>query len=291
MKRFTVKVPASTANMGPGFDTLGMALTMYNSFTFLPMDEGFEVSGVESQFCGKDNLVYQSFLKAYERLGKQAPGIRIEIKSDIPISRGLGSSSTCIVAGVMAALYLAEQRVDKELALSIATEMEGHPDNVAPAIFGGLQVSLLERGRVIHQEVPIASELELAVLIPNFRLSTEKSRNVLPKSVPFSDAVYNVSRVALLVNSLSTGNLEDLDVACQDALHQMARSALIPSYDKVVDLAKQCGAKASFLSGAGPSIMFLVDGQEDFVREMNEKTDYVWSAHALKADKIGAILL
>lgn len=291
MKGFTVRVPASTANMGPGFDVLGMAVTMYNNFTFKRIESGFEISGVETPFCGADNLVYSSYLKTFEKMGLQAPGISIEIKSEIPISRGLGSSSTCIVAGVMAALYLGEQRVDKDKLLEIATEIEGHPDNVAPAVFGGMQVSLLHNGRVIHQEVPIKEDLKLGVLIPNFRLSTEKSRNVLPQRVSFQDAIFNVSRASLLINSLASGNLQDLGIACQDALHQMARSALIPGFDKVVELAMQSGAIASFLSGAGSSIMFIVEDQEHFVKEMNEKTDYIWSAQALKTDKIGAVLL
>ncbi len=222
---------------------------------------------------------------------KEPVGIKINIEADIPISRGLGSSAACIVAGVMAALYIAEKKVSKTKLLKIATEIEGHPDNVAPAIFGGMVLSLVHNKKVIHQEIPIKKELELAVLVPNFRLSTEQARNVLPKRVSFNDAVFNLSRLALLINSISTGKLKCLDVACQDALHQMVRSPLIPDYDKVMEYAKESGSLAGFLSGAGSSIMFIVENQEDFVKQMNEKTDYVWSATPLKTDKIGALLL
>ncbi len=291
MKKFTVKVPATTANMGAGFDVLGMAVTMYNTFTFSGKKEGFEISGVETKLCGEDNIVYQAFLKTFEKLGKAPVGIKIHIEGEIPISRGLGSSATCIVAGVMAALYIAEKKVNKEKLLEIATEIEGHPDNVAPAVFGGLVVSLVHNGKVIHQEVKIKKELDLVVLVPNFRLSTEKARNVLPKRVSFNDAVFNLSRLGLFITSINNGKLEHLDLACQDALHQMVRSPLIPDYDKVMEYAKECGSLAGFLSGAGSSIMFIVKNPDKFVDEMNEKTDYIWTAYPLKTDKIGAVLL
>ncbi len=291
MKKFTVRVPATTANMGSGFDALGMALTLYNTFTFSGKKEGFEITGVETKLCNEDNLVYQSYLKTFEKIGKKAPAIKIHIEDEIPISRGLGSSATCIIAGVMAALYISEKKIDKEKVFAIASEIEGHPDNVAPAVFGGLVASLVHEGKFIYQDVPIKKELKMVALIPNFRLSTQKARDVLPKRVSFKDACFNLSRLALFMASVTSGNFDHLDIACEDALHQMVRSPLIPDYDKVMDYAKESGALAGFLSGAGSSLMFIVKKPSDFVKKMEEKTDYVWTAKALKIDKIGAMLI
>ncbi len=292
MDKFTIRVPASTANLGAGFDVLGMAVSLYNDFTFEKMEEGFEISGTEDEFSTKDNIIYQAFLKTFDIMKKSPCGIKINISGDIPISRGLGSSAACIVAGVMVALYIiGEGEIDRNKLLDIATKIEGHPDNVAPAIFGGLVVSLVHEGRVIYQDVAIKDEVELAVLVPNFRLSTEEARKVLPQSVSFKDAVFNLSRLGLFISSLCAGSFENLDIASQDALHQNRRATLIPDFDKIMQYGKEAGSLAGFLSGAGPSIMFMVRDAEDFSDKMNEKTDEVWTAIPLKVDNTGAVLL
>ena len=290
-----VKVPATSANVGPGFDCLGIALNLYNRIRFEEIESGYEFEGCEDQFKNEDNLVVKSikYFIDYVKPAKVPGGFKIIFDADIPVCRGLGSSAACIVAGVYAADYFTDSNLSKEELLKIATDIEGHPDNIAPAIFGNMTVSILhENGDIIVDQIDISDKIQFCPMIPNFRLSTEKSRGVLPKQLDYKDAVFNVSRVALLIAALSNNRFEFLKAACEDKLHQNYRGSLIEGFDKVVDASYSNGALGVFLSGAGPTIMALnnVDNA-DFDEKMTPVFDTLeadWTLLKLKCEKNGA---
>lgn len=254
-----VKVPATSANLGPGFDTLGLALNLYNSFIFKEIPQGLEISGCEKSYADENNLVYIAMQKTFERLGYVPGGIKIKLKCQIPISRGLGSSASCILGGVIGANELAGDILTIDEILEIATEIEGHPDNIAPALFGGLVVSVVENGNIYYNKVNISPGIKFVALIPDFTLSTKESRDVLPTSVSYQDAVDNVGKVSLLLSTLSNGNFHLLKLALQDNLHQPYRGKLIPKYDHIIHKSNGLGCLGIYLSGAGPTIMAIVD--------------------------------
>ncbi len=258
-----VRVPATSANLGPGFDTLGLALNLYNSFIFEEIPQGLEISGCEKTYADENNLVYIAMQKTFERLGYIPSGIKIKLKCQIPISRGLGSSASCILGGVIGANELARGLLTSDEILEIATEIEGHPDNLAPALFGGLVVSIMEGGRIYHNKVNISPGIKFIALVPDFTLSTKESRDLLPTSVAHEDAVHNVAKVSLLLSALSNGNFHLLELALQDKLHQPYRSKLIPKYDHIIQKANELGSLGTYLSGAGPTIMAIVEENND----------------------------
>lgn len=253
-----VIVPATTANIGPGFDCLGMALNLYNKIFFKEIEEGVQIEGCDDRFRNKNNLVYTSMIKTFEKVGYKNKGIQIIMDSDIPESRGLGSSAACIVAGVMGANEIANSKLTKTDILEIATNIEGHPDNITPALFGGMTASIYTDGKVYFSKIPIKNNLKFYVLIPDFTLSTSESRLVLPKSVLFKDATFNVGRTALMISSLIEGNMDLLKVSLEDKLHQRYRGHLIPEYDHIMNRLNALGIKGgAFLSGAGPTIIAI----------------------------------
>ncbi len=260
----TVRVPATSANIGPGFDCLGLALNLYNTFYFEEIDDGLIIEGCEPEFCDENNLIYVSMKKCFEKIGYEIRGIKIKIQCDIPVSRGLGSSASCIVGGIIGANEMAGGVLTKEEILELATEIEGHPDNVAPALFGGMTVAIQEGNQVHYSKVNIAKGLKFYALIPNFKLSTEASRGVLPKQIDYKDGVFNVGRVALLISALTNGELGLLKAACEDRLHQNYRGVLIEGFQILKEKCEELGSKGVFLSGAGPTMVALAE-------EINEK--------------------
>lgn len=291
-----IKVPATTANIGPGFDTLGLALNLYNKFYISEIKEGIDIVGCDDEYKNKDNLVYTSMKYFYNKVSpnKIPNGIKIEIKSNIPVSRGLGSSATCIVAGVMAANILSESNLDKKTILRIATEIEGHPDNIAPALFGNMTVSIIDDGEIYYDIINIPKELSFCAMIPDFELLTSLSRKILPKEIPHSDGVYNVSRVSLLVISLMNKNLGLIKVACKDRLHQRYRGDLIPNYYDIVSKANILDAVGVFLSGSGPTIMSIIQNSDDkFIDSMKSfvsTLDTNWIIKNMQCDTKGATI-
>lgn len=273
MKKVSVRVPATSANCGPGFDTLGLACTLYNITTYEVTEEkGFrlEVSG-EGEGILKPfgrNLAIASFLKVWNQVtdGKRI-GLKIHMENKIPMSRGLGSSSSAIVAGLYAANILCGNFYDKGQLLDMATEIEGHPDNVAPALLGGFTICCMNETRVTSLRLLPPKKIKLIVVVPERRLSTALARQAIPASVPHKDAVYNTSRAALLVGALISGNYEYLSVALDDRLHQPYRAHLIPGLQDVFDAAKQAGAYNAVISGAGSSVMAYAPEQAncDFI--------------------------
>ncbi|MEG0050863.1 MAG: homoserine kinase [Terrisporobacter sp.] len=291
-----VIVPATSANIGPGYDCLGIALSLYNKFYFEEINEGIDIEEKETEYINDDNLVYKSMLYFFDKVKpKKIPkGIKIKIKDEIPICRGLGSSAACIVAGLMGANYLCEANLDKEEILKLATEIEGHPDNVAPAIYGNMMVSFIDNDEIYYDKIKVPENLRFCAMIPDFKLSTAKSRGVLPKVINHKDGVFNVSRTALLITAFMNNNLSFLKVACQDKFHQDFRSPLIKNYDKIVCHANKLNCLGTFLSGAGPTIMSLTcDDDELFISQMNGylcTLENNWIIKDLHCDKQGVVV-
>lgn len=258
-----IKVPATSANLGPGFDVAGLALTLYNTFTFELNEGGLNISGCPAQFCNEDNLTYQAFKEAAEYCGLDYKGVNIDCISQVPYTRGLGSSSTCIVAGIVGAFAFKDKAEDRQEILELATKIEGHPDNVAPAIFGGLTVSVMEANEVLTLNIPVKHEYRFVALIPPFTLSTEQSRQVLPQTLDRQDAIKNVSHLALVVASLINGYDEGLKLGFKDKLHQPYRGVLIQGFDDIMKvLEKDKKVLGCYLSGAGPTLMAVIKEED-----------------------------
>ncbi|MGI6688745.1 MAG: homoserine kinase [Christensenellales bacterium] len=251
----TIRVPASSANLGPGFDCLGMAVSLYADITFTPREEGLIITGCPAAFADPDNLIYRAFTHATRAFGKRVPGLEIAVRSDIPPARGLGSSAACTAAGVMAAGKLLKTPLSREEQLRLCTALEGHPDNAAAAVYGGIRVSVTEGGRVISLPVDPHPDLRLLALVPDFPLETARARQALPDTVPREDAVFNLSRTALVIKALETGAFHLLETACEDRLHQPYRFPLINGGEALAAAARTQGADACVISGAGPSLM------------------------------------
>ena len=226
----TVKVPATSANMGSGYDSIGIALDLYNVITMEESDH-IDISDVRDDNIPKDenNLIYQCAKKVYDICGKPLTGLKIVEDCAIPQTRGLGSSSACTVAGILARMRLLGDPLGQENIIDLAASIEGHPDNSTPAILGGFCVALLEYGKVWSVRVPMNGTVDFITFIPDFELSTEKARAALPQKVAHHDAVFNLARAALLAGSLTTGKLENVGVAVGDCLHQPYRFDLIPA--------------------------------------------------------------
>lgn len=287
-----VKVPATSANLGPGFDVAGVALTMYNTFTFELIENGLVITGCPQQFCNENNLTYQAFKQAATACGLQYSGVKIECSGDVPYTRGLGSSSTCIVAGIVGAFAFKDKAEDRQEILELATSIEGHPDNVAPAIFGGLTVSVMEEENVLTLNIPVKHKYRFVALIPPFTLSTKQSRSVLPQDLPRSDAITNVSHLALMVASLINGYDDGLKLGFKDRLHQPYRGGLIKGYDEIMAVLDQDEqVLGAYLSGAGPTIMALIREEDKMgvVRIKEELGDLIkeWQVVKLELDGRG----
>ncbi len=293
-----VTVPATSANVGAGFDSLGLALSLYNEFTFTPSDRVRIVPIDDARIpLGPNNLVYRSARAVYDQLGIPLMGLTITQSNAIPITRGLGSSSACIVAGILGANALLGDKLTRQQMLTLATAIEGHPDNVAPALLGGFVISVYDEGQVYTVKKDIDEDLAFAAFIPDFRLLTSKARAVLPQMVPHKDAVYNLSRSALATAAFCEGNYALLGVATKDALHQQYRLPLIEGGDEVLDLAQDLGALGVYISGAGPTIVAVVhrDDTEFFTRaEALLRSGSVhlqrFTLHRFLADNTGAVV-
>lgn len=290
-----VRVPATSANMGPGFDCMGIAVSMYNTFGFKETSSGLSFSGMPQEFCNNDNVIYQAMMKCFNKANYKIKGLEISIlNQEIPISRGLGSSSSCIVGGLIGANEIMGNIFSKEEIFQMAVEIEGHPDNVAPAVLGGMVVAIMEDERYYYDKVNIKDDLSFIPIIPNFRLSTKEARIVLPKEVSIKDGVYNVGRSALMVSALSNGKYDLLKFACKDSFHENYRSKLIEGFDSVKKEAYQLGAVASFLSGAGPTIMAISLKENSIVEELKKflvEMNLEWDVRELSIDNQGAVVI
>ena len=263
--KVTIQVPATTANLGPGFDCLGMALDIWNTLSMevaqIPKIT-IKGEGAEELPTSNDNLVYQAATHLFRCAGQEVPSLSIECDNHIPLKRGLGSSAAAIVGGLMGANLLCGGSVTTAQLLKEAIHLEGHPDNVAAALMGGLQVVVRDEEGAYAVGVPLPHDLSVVLLIPQATVPTKKARTILPSKVSREDAVYNLSRVALLVNALSGDKVEDLRLATQDRLHQPYRESLLPAMPLLFRTALDAGALGVFLSGSGPTILALTRGRE-----------------------------
>lgn len=271
-----IRVPATTANLGPGFDTLGMALKLYNYVAMLETDNklNIEVNGDGAFKIAKDetNLVYRSAQEVFRKVNYQPKGLKIQIENHIPIARGLGSSASVIVGGVLAANHISGNQLTTEQLLHLVTCIEGHPDNVAPAMLGGLVISAQQDDDLIYKKIKPPKDLTTVVAIPSYELSTKEARDALPKLIPIKDAVFNISRSGLLLWAFMNSDMELLSKVMVDKIHQPYRMPLIPGMDNVCKVAKKNGAFAVALSGAGPSVIaFCMEERvEEISRAMKE---------------------
>ena len=285
--KVSVKVPATTANLGPGFDSLGLALPIYNIVTVeetIMPGTGIEINIIDetneqnvlSIPTDENNIVYKAIELLYNSIGQTPSELKITIKTNIPIARGLGSSAAVIVGGLMAANELLGRPADEAALLSIATEIENHPDNITPAIVGGFVVSSLEEdGSVVYSKMNWPKDWNITVCIPDYELSTSIARSVLPAEVPMKDAVYNLKHTAMLVQAVNTHDEKLMKVALNDRLHQQYREKLIPGLKEIKEALKhEENVLGVVISGAGPAILVISYGNNlDKIRETVSK---VW---------------
>ncbi|HUX38657.1 MAG TPA: homoserine kinase [Rectinemataceae bacterium] len=291
-----VSVPATSANLGPGFDALGLALSLRNEFHIETADSD-ELVGCDPAFAGADNLFLVAARRAAVLVGLPLPPLRIRFASEIPIARGLGSSATLIVGGILAARRIlgsaASTILDEQAILDLAASIEGHPDNTTPALLGGFSVAVLDAGRTISIRRPLGQGLVFSALVPPFALETTVARAALPSTVPFPDAAANAGRAALVTAAFLAGDWHKLGAAMRDRLHEPWRAPLIPGYDTMTRAAREAGALAVWLSGAGPTIIAASRrGNSEFAKRMDElcraAKPQPWRHYLLGADDVGA---
>jgi homoserine kinase len=281
----TVRVPGTTANCGSGFDTVGIACTIYNELTLTLSDKpglAIAITGEGSKAIPADerNISYKAVQSLLKHIGKDCPGIAIRMHNTIPLARGLGSSASAIVAGLVAANAATGSSLNNNDILALATDIEGHPDNVAPAIFGGITVSIMDGKKPHSLRFTPPAPLKLVVAVPEFALATRTARQVLPATVSFQDAVFNLSRSALLIGALCQGQFDLLRYALEDRLHQPYREKLIPGMPEVLAAALDQGALGAALSGAGPCLIAFTQKNEAGIGDAMVRT---FAAHNVKA--------
>ena len=290
MKKVTVRVPATTANLGPGFDAFGCALKLYTDVTFEETDRGLEITGCPEEFTGPDNLAYVSYCAVLASMSEEVHGIKIHIESNIPVCRGLGSSAALLVAGAIGANVLRGNRLSTQGLLNITNAMEGHPDNLAPAFYGGLTASRVDNGLPVCVNFPLHPNWDIIALIPDFDLPTHKARALLPTQVARADAIYNISHGALVLKALELGDEKLLRNAMQDRLHQPYRTHLIADYEKIESLVRTTGA-AFCLSGAGPTLLCITQDaslEEKLAKKLPQITEANWQILPLHVEFEGA---
>ncbi|MCQ2753457.1 MAG: homoserine kinase [bacterium] len=296
--KVSVKVPATSANIGPGFDCLGLALPIYNTITIeetvLPgtgieinmMSEEEAIDEMAFDTIPKDenNIVYKAVELLYNSIGQEPSELKINIQSQIPITRGLGSSASVVVGGLLAANRLLGSPADEAALLAIATEVEGHPDNVAPAILGGFVLSNKEEdGTVSYCKLNWPEEWDITVCIPDFELATSIARSVLPEQVPMQDAIFNATHLAMLVQAVNTKDEKLMKLALKDRIHQPYREKLVPGMKEIIDAFKhEEGVLGCVLSGAGPSLLIISHKYD--VDTISSKVREIWEGQNIKVD-------
>lgn len=292
--KVSVKIPATSANLGPGFDTLGMALSFYDEYVaeVIPSGLEIEVHGEGADVISKDssNLIYKTIEMVFAKQGISVPPLRITCHNNIPHGRGMGSSGAAVSGGVMLAAGLLSGRRDFTEAelLGFATDIEGHPDNVAPALFGGLTIAWMDESGPHHKKLTVHRGVSPLVLVPPNQMSTKLARSLQPESVPHTDAVFNVSRSALLVAAL-TQSPELMFAATEDRLHQNYRASAMPETSKLIEILREHGHPA-VVSGAGPSVLVLEIAPQERVKAiaLTHKHFPSWSPLTLAVDYKGA---
>ena len=293
-----VRIPATSANLGSGFDSLGLAVGGMYNYVYMQETDGLSILSRDNDQVplGEDNLVYKTAVGLYSLCGRKLPGLAIEQISHIPFARGLGSSSACVVGGLVGANELMGRPLSQDDIIDVAATLEGHPDNSTPALVGGLVTAVLQDRRVYYVKQEVGQELKLAAIVPDFELKTSQARAVLPEGVSHMDARFNLSRAALMAVSLYSGKYENLRAAAADSLHQPYRLGMIPYADRVMDCCYQNGAYAAYISGAGSTLMAIFnDGVLDFEQKTRDSLDAMgltaWQLHILSIDNIGTKIM
>lgn len=294
---FKIQIPATSANLGAGFDALGLALTFYN---YVEMEESDRIDIKSSDGLDiptdEKNLIYISAKDLFNVCGKKLDGLKLIQTNSIPMARGLGSSSACIIAGLVGANKMLGDPLTKDDLVDLSAQIEGHPDNTAPALLGGIVTAVFDGRKVHWVKQEVFTKLKFVAVIPDFELKTEQARACLPKEISHRDAVYNLSRAALFSASLLTGKFENLRTAVDDKLHQPYRMELIPHCRDVFDIAYTHGAYGAYISGAGPTIMAIVDESNTyFAGKMKFSLDNAglsgWQVHEFRIDNEGTKII
>lgn len=258
LKQIKVSIPATTANLGPGFDCLGLALGLRNEIVMTAVANPGLTIEINGEGAGQiptdaSNLAVRAAERVFERVGKRPSGLHITQHNHIPVSSGLGSSAATTLGGILAANALVDGGLSEQELVELAVSMEGHPDNVVPAFYGGLTLSVMD-GSALHVETIAVPPMQVVIVLPDFHLPTAQAREALPTKIPLSDAVFNISRVGLVLRAFVRGDFVALTLAMQDKIHQPYRLPLVPGMAEVFRAAKDVGATAVTLSGAGPSV-------------------------------------
>ncbi|MFI3301061.1 MAG: homoserine kinase [Candidatus Gastranaerophilales bacterium] len=310
--KISIKVPATSANLGPGFDCIGLALPIYNIITIeetvLP-GTGIEINlitdGIDADELSlehipldENSIIYKAVELLYNSIGQTPSELKITVQAQIPITRGLGSSSSVIVGGLLAANELLGKPADEMALLSMATEIEGHPDNVTPAIVGGLVISSQEDdGSVLYRKIQWPDEWQITICVPDYELSTDIARSVLPKEVPMSDAIFNAQRTAMLIQALNTKDEELMKAALKDKLHEPYRMKLLPGFEQIKEnLRHEENVLGCVLSGAGSTLLVIssnnkVDKIHSIVKETWADLNVRASVKTLNIEETGASIL
>lgn len=288
LKEVNIKVPATSANLGAGFDTFGMAFAMYNTVGLKHIPgKAIRLENIgahtKSMEQVKDNLTVKAARKVFDAAGEQFGGLEFKMYNVIPVSRGLGSSSAAIIGGMVAANRLLGDPLTKEHLLELAVELEGHSDNVAPALYGGFVSSCQRDGKTVALKLTPPENLQTVVAIPDFYLSTSKARKILPADVSREDAVHNIQCAAMMVGAMATGDLQLFAAAFDDRLHQEQRYRLIRGAKRVLKAAKGAGAIAAGLSGAGPTLIAFADKADDCLDKIKNAMQRAWATVGVNA--------
>lgn len=279
-----VSVPATSANIAVGYDCMGLALSETAHVSFEQIPSGLQIIGCEAPYCNEDNLIYQAFCQALHYMGKSISGLKMIVDTNVPYARGMGSSATCIVAGIAGASAMFDNAMTTDEIFQLATQMEGHPDNIAPAVFGALCVSIMDEGKAYVTRFHVNEDLKLVTLIPDYEVSTKSARKVLPTTMSYADAVYQMGRCVALSTALQNGDEEMIKRACKDRMQQPYRAKLIPQFEHIETLCAKHGMITMFISGSGSTMIALTKDQDkaDALMKEVKETYSTWDVRLLK---------
>lgn len=290
--QIVIKAPATSANMGPGFDCLGMAVDLYNELWIKRLEDDSEstitIEGYgANQALGLDNLIYTTYQKAFDKIGIAAPAVAFHCINRIPFARGLGSSSAAIVTGLVAAQIMSDFRFSKHELMQMATAIDGHPDNVLPALLGGVVIGCMnDKKEVVAQKLMPPEKLCAYALVPDYPLPTSKARAAMPASYSREEVVFNLGHLGLLMTALATGNMEVLSEAFRDCIHEPYRLPLMPGIEDAKKVALEKGALAAIVSGAGSTMLILSDRARDFSATVSTLSKQNIASHLLEVAPI-----
>jgi len=271
-----VQVPATTTNLGPGFECLGISLQLYNTVEMARANTGLtiEAQGEDASEIARDesNIVYRAAMRLFKQTDSVPRGLRIRLINNIPVAKGLGSSAAAVVGGLIAANILSGNKLTQKEILAMAMAMEGRCDNVAPAFLGGIVVSIAIEGEIKYVKIAPLTGLKVIVVIPDYFIPAKAEKDIVPQLVSMQDAVFNLGRLAFLITSLCQGDLSLLSIAMEDRLHQPYRSTLVPGTRKVLAAARLAGARGVCLGGAGPSLLAFADSNFELIARVMRDT-------------------